>query len=185
MFEIIKYTPEYRQQWDAYVAKARNATFLFYRNYMDYHSDRFKDYSLLFFKKGKLHSILPAHQVGKTLCSHFGLTYGGLIMNIHVTISDVCQLFEELNVYLRFRVSRRYSIVLFPGSIISILQKKISMPSLEMQGSSFAPQYRHYHLHAAEIALAQRPPAPSEEGSSEWSDRSERCMSVGVLGGIE
>ena len=35
MFEIIKYTPEYRQQWDAYVAKARNATFLFYRNYMD------------------------------------------------------------------------------------------------------------------------------------------------------
>ena len=52
MFEIIKYTPEYRQQWDAYVAKARNATFLFYRNYMDYHSDRFKDYSLLFFKKG-------------------------------------------------------------------------------------------------------------------------------------
>jgi hypothetical protein len=109
MFEIIKYTPEYRQQWDAYVAKARNATFLFYRNYMDYHSDRFKDYSLLFFKKGKLHSILPAHQVGKTLCSHFGLTYGGLIMNIHVTISDVCQLFEELNVYLRlqgFEVSR-------------------------------------------------------------------------------
>ena len=39
MFEIIKYTPEYRQQWDEYVAKARNATFLFYRNYMDYHSD--------------------------------------------------------------------------------------------------------------------------------------------------
>ena len=76
MFEIIKYTPEYRQQWDEYVAKARNATFLFYRNYMDYHSDRFKDYSLLFFKKGKLHSILPAHQVGKTLCSHFGHTYG-------------------------------------------------------------------------------------------------------------
>ena len=103
MFEIIKYTPEYRQQWDAYVAKARNATFLFYRNYMDYHSDRFKDYSLLFFKKGKIHSILPAHQVGKTLCSHFGLTYGGLIMNIHVTISDVCQLFEELNVYLRLQ----------------------------------------------------------------------------------
>ena len=53
MFEIIKYTPEYRQQWDAYVAKARNATFLFYRNYMDYHSDRFKDYSLLFFKIGR------------------------------------------------------------------------------------------------------------------------------------
>ena len=54
MFEIIKYTPEYRQQWDAYVAKARNATFLFYRNYMDYHSDRFKDYSLLFSVNGNV-----------------------------------------------------------------------------------------------------------------------------------
>ena len=101
MFEIKRYSNADKEAWNAYVEQARNATFLFNRNYMDYHSDRFKDHSLMFYKNRKLHSLLPAHQVGQTLCSHFGLTYGGLIMNIHVTISEVCQLFEELNVYLR------------------------------------------------------------------------------------
>lgn len=101
MFEIKRYTPSDKGAWDTYVQKARNATFLFLRDYMDYHADRFDDYSLLFYKNGKLHSLLPAHQIGTTLCSHFGLTYGGLIMNIQVTIADTCTLFEELNDFLR------------------------------------------------------------------------------------
>lgn len=101
MFEIKRYTPEDQEAWDRYVKKARNATFLFLRDYMDYHRDRFNDYSLLFYKNGKLHSLLPAHQVDNTLYSHFGLTYGGLIVDINVTIADTCQLFEDLNDYLR------------------------------------------------------------------------------------
>jgi hypothetical protein len=101
MFEIKRYTPEDQEAWDRYVKKARNATFLFLRDYMDYHRDRFNDYSLLFYKNGKLHSLLPAHQVDTTLYSHFGLTYGGLIVDINVTIADTCQLFEDLNDYLR------------------------------------------------------------------------------------
>ena len=83
------------------MAYARNSTFLFYRDYMDYHKDRFTDYSLLFFVGNHLHSILPANIVGSTLYSHQGLTYGGLIMNIDVTASDVVELFRELNEWLR------------------------------------------------------------------------------------
>ena len=103
MFEIRKYSPEQQQKWDAYVSKARNATFLFYRNYMDYHADRFADYSLMIYKNGKLHSLLPAHQIGQTLYSHYGLTYGGLIMDIHVTAADTCDLFAAMNAWLRAR----------------------------------------------------------------------------------
>jgi len=101
MFEIKRYTPQDKEAWNLYVKKARNATFLFLRDYMDYHKDRFNDFSLLFFKNSKLHSLLPAHQVDKTLYSHFGLTYGGLIVDINVTIADTCQLFADLNDYLR------------------------------------------------------------------------------------
>ena len=101
MFTIRRYTPADRRIWDNYVAKARNATFLFYRGYMDYHADRFCDHSLLFFVGTHLHSILPANIVGDTLYSHQGLTYGGLVMNIDVTASDVVQLFRELNEWLR------------------------------------------------------------------------------------
>ncbi|MBR0046672.1 MAG: GNAT family N-acetyltransferase [Bacteroidaceae bacterium] len=101
MFEIRRYTCLEREQWDKYVAKARNATFLFYRDYMDYHSDRFEDHSLMFFVGNRLHSILPANIVGTTLYSHQGLTYGGLLMDINVTAAEVITLFQELNHYLR------------------------------------------------------------------------------------
>ena len=103
MFEIKRYTPQDKTIWDQYVSKARNATFLFYRDYMDYHSNRFHDYSLMFFKNGRLHSLLPAHSSDDTFFSHLGLTYGGLIMDINVTIAETCQLFECFNNYLRLK----------------------------------------------------------------------------------
>ncbi|MGX8698026.1 MAG: GNAT family N-acetyltransferase, partial [Prevotella sp.] len=107
MFEIRRYTPADKPLWDRYVAKARNATFLFRRDYMDYHADRFQDHSLLFFVGNHLHSVLPAHEVGEIFCSHRGLTYGGLLMDNDVTTADVLTLFEELNVYLRQQGFRR------------------------------------------------------------------------------
>ena len=107
MFEIRRYTEADKAAWDRYVDSARNATFLFKRGYMDYHADRFKDHSLLFYVGHHLHSLLPAHEVGDTLYSHYGLTYGGLIMDINVTIADTVKLFQELNEYLRAAGFRR------------------------------------------------------------------------------
>ena len=48
-YKIIKYTSEHYQMWNNFVAQAKNATFLFHRDFMEYHSDRFEDYSLLVF----------------------------------------------------------------------------------------------------------------------------------------
>lgn len=107
MFSIVRYTSDQKVAWDRYVSRARNATFLFYRDYMDYHSDRFADHSLMFFVGQHLHSILPAHVVGDIFCSHRGLTYGGLLMDNEVTTADVGILFEELNGYLREKGFRR------------------------------------------------------------------------------
>lgn len=107
MFEIKVYTSKEKDVWNGYVATARNATFLFNRDYMDYHSDRFVDFSLMFYINGHLHSLLPAHIDNNVLYSHYGLTYGGLIMNINVTISEVTILFEELNDYLRKHAIKR------------------------------------------------------------------------------
>ena len=107
MYTIKRYTPADKTAWDRYVAKARNATFLFYRNYMDYHADRFTDHSLMFYVGSHLHSILPANIVGDTLYSHQGLTYGGLVMDINVTAADVIELFRQLNPWLREAGIRR------------------------------------------------------------------------------
>lgn len=101
MFAIRRYTPADAATWDCYVDKARNATFLFKRGYMDYHADRFHDHSLLFFKGNSLFALMPAHENGQTFCTHLGLTYGGLIMGVDVTTADVVALFAQLNDYLR------------------------------------------------------------------------------------
>lgn len=104
---IRRYTAADHDAWNSYVSRARNATFLFYREYMDYHSDRFRDHSLLFYKSNRLYAIMPAHAVGDIFCTHRGLTYGGLLMDDDVTTAGVLVLFEELNEYLRQQGFRR------------------------------------------------------------------------------
>lgn len=79
MIELRAYNSVNDREWNDFVAQSRNGTFLFNRGFMDYHSDRFVDASLMAYKKGKLCALLPANIVGDTLWTHQGLTYGGWI----------------------------------------------------------------------------------------------------------
>ncbi len=106
MFEIKRYSSAFETEWNDFVARSKNGTFLIDRRYMDYHADRFDDHSLLFYRDGELYALLPANITvdsdgQKTLHSHQGLTYGGLITTTETTASAVITLFEELNEYLR------------------------------------------------------------------------------------
>ena len=99
-YQIQKYSNEHYKEWNNFVAHAKNATFLFHRDFMEYHQDRFEDYSLLVFdKKNNLKAILPANRVGDVLYSHQGLTYGGLVLNKSVLLSEVIQITHSV---LRF-----------------------------------------------------------------------------------
>ena len=101
MFDIIRYTPGRKDEWNTFVAGSKNGTFLFNRDYMDYHSDRFEDFSLMFYLQGRLYGLMPANKKGDIFQSHMGLTYGGLIMDAKTTAAATVQLFHELNDYLR------------------------------------------------------------------------------------
>ena len=101
MIEIVRYTAEKADVWNQFVSQSKNGTFLFDRRYMDYHADRFADHSLLFYEAGRLMAVLPAHISGDCLCSHNGLTYGGMIMGWDARAALVLQLFQRLNDYLR------------------------------------------------------------------------------------
>ena len=66
MMSLRRYTADDAEAWDDFVEQSKNGTFLFKRQYMDYHSDRFTDHSLLFFnKKRHLIAFLPANEVKK------------------------------------------------------------------------------------------------------------------------
>ena len=87
--------------WDAFVKTSRNGTFLFERAYMDYHSDRFQDHSLVFLKKNRLFAVLPANEEDGSLITHRGLTFGGFILDKSARTTDILDLFETTIAYLR------------------------------------------------------------------------------------
>ena len=107
MFKIKRYTPDRKAEWDAFVAQSKNGTFLFFRDYMDYHSDRFEDHSLMFYRDGRLYGLMPANRKGDVFQTHAGLTYGGLVMDAKTTAAATVELFRELNDYLRAEGFRR------------------------------------------------------------------------------
>ena len=101
--EIQQYIPALRPEWDCFIANSRNGTFLFFRNYMDYHSDTFIDNSLLFRYKGKSIAVLPADREGDVLWSLQGLTYGGLVLSSKCTADRVLNIFSLLFSWLSER----------------------------------------------------------------------------------
>jgi hypothetical protein len=78
---VRRYSVTDREAWDDFVSGSRNGTFLFQRDYLDYHADRFPDASLLVEFGGRLRTILPATMRDDALVSHAGLTYGGFVVD--------------------------------------------------------------------------------------------------------
>jgi len=101
-YVVTRYTGELRQAWDGFIGKAKNATFLFNRNYMDYHSERFIDYSLMVFSEGKLVAVMPANLCAPdSLLSHGGLTYGGLALRRSAALDEVLEILYHVLFYLQ------------------------------------------------------------------------------------
>jgi len=96
MIEIKKYTESDKPVWDDFISLSKNGNFLFLRDYMDYHKDRFTDHSFIFMKKNKPIAVLPANEAEKELISHEGLTFGGLIMHPEIRTTEVLEIFDLL-----------------------------------------------------------------------------------------
>jgi hypothetical protein len=96
MVTIVKYSDDYKKEWDDFVVNSKNGVFFFLRDYVEYHSHRFIDYSLMFYDDKKLIAILPANIDGDTLFSHGGLSFGGMLLNSKITTVLAINLFSAL-----------------------------------------------------------------------------------------
>lgn len=107
VYSIEVYMPRNAEQWDGFVKASRNATFLLQRAYMDYHADRFTDYSLMIYSgsdsKRRLIALFAACVVEeRTISAHGGLTYGGLILPFNgVDGVSVVEIMSEILSYYR------------------------------------------------------------------------------------
>lgn len=82
---------------------------------MEYHSDRFDDFSLMIFENDKLVSVLPANSVGHTVYSHQGLTYGGLLFQSNIKLGNSIAIFRDILIYLHENHIEKLNIKLIPS----------------------------------------------------------------------
>ncbi|MEC3907243.1 GNAT family N-acetyltransferase [Tamlana sp. 2201CG12-4] len=99
-YKVVKYSSDFFQEWNNFIQDAKNSTFLFHREFIEYHQDRFEDYSQMIYKGSKLIAVFPANRKGNTVYSHEGLTYGGLILPKEIKFEAVIQVFKELLLFL-------------------------------------------------------------------------------------
>jgi hypothetical protein len=78
---VQKYHPSIDTEWNQFIKTSVNGTFLFHRDFMDYHKERFEDHSLMFYKENQLICCMPAHIESQVFYSHRGLSYGGWILS--------------------------------------------------------------------------------------------------------
>lgn len=101
MLKIIPYNLKYKDLWDKFITESKNGLFIFYRDFMEYHKDRFSDYSLMFFKNNELIAVLPANIKDETIFSHAGLSFGGIVTNNKMRMPLMLEIFALLKNYLR------------------------------------------------------------------------------------
>lgn len=96
MIEVRRYSPADKADWDHFVDKSREGTFLFRRDFMDYHSDRFIDASLICTVGNRWLGVLPAsaHADSRCIKAHGGLTYGTLLTTTDATTQEIAQMWQ-------------------------------------------------------------------------------------------
>ena len=93
MVSIETYNDNYRLDWNDFIDSSKNSTFLFKREFMDYHADRFKDFSLLIYNDSELIALLPLNIKDGKVYSHQGLTYGGVLVKDDIKFVKFLEIF--------------------------------------------------------------------------------------------
>jgi hypothetical protein len=98
--KVIRYNNEFADRWDYFINESKNGSFLFKRDFMEYHADRFIDFSLIALDGEQIVAILPANLRNNILYSHQGLTYGGLVVEYKTRMPIIIQAFKSILEFL-------------------------------------------------------------------------------------
>lgn len=142
-YVIVKYTASYEKIWDKFIEEySINGTFLQQRRFLNYHGNKFRDASLLFYLDGKLEAVCPACEEiiegEKVFYSHKGSTYGGFVITSAIyNIEKILQLLEGFEAYLRENEYKK--------CILKPTMKLLSEQNMELLDYAFYyNKYREY-----------------------------------------
>ena len=77
MIKVERYTQNNKVTWDSFIRSSKNHSFLFFRDFMDYHSDRFIDYSLMIYDEKKQRCNIMIFDHKKTIRNTHRIVYVG------------------------------------------------------------------------------------------------------------
>ena len=100
MIKVKKYNNDLIKDWNGFLKESKNGTFMFQRKFIEYHKERFTDYSLMIYDNNKVVGLLPANICGKILNSHDGLSYGGLIVRKSIRLNEYLKIFKSMLLFL-------------------------------------------------------------------------------------
>ena len=91
-----------KEAWNHFVRNSKNGTFLFIREYMEYHRDRFEDASVMIWDdRDRLLAVLPCTRVGDRIETHSGLTYGGFVTDTRMTCPIMLRVIDQVLAHFR------------------------------------------------------------------------------------
>lgn len=118
-YTVKRYQKSDYAHWNSFIGQAKNATFLFHRDFMEYHEDRFEDFSVLIYNTGKLVAVLPANKVANDVFSHQGLTYGGLVYSAKIKAETVLELVNCLLFFFKDHSIQSFNLKQIPSFYLS------------------------------------------------------------------
>ncbi len=114
-FEVQRYTPELRGEWEDFVEEADNGTLFHLQSFFDYHPPgRFDHHHLIFRKNGKVFALFPATLQQGLLSSHSGASYGGFVVKGGLGIREALGLVQELLNYAQGQEIKRIKLTIPP-----------------------------------------------------------------------
>lgn len=114
MLSVERYSEDRKSLWDSFIGESKNQSFLFRRDFMDYHADRFTDYSLMIYDENKLVAVVPANLKDDQLISHQGLSYGGIVLDNQIRLSETIDVIKAVLEYLNKQDILTWMIKLIP-----------------------------------------------------------------------
>jgi len=95
-----RFEPGDHSRWEEFLASAQGATLHHTRRFLDYHGDRFEDFSLLCESDaGELVAVLPAArdtEDNTTVVCHPGATVGGIALSPNLGAEDMMRIVQAL-----------------------------------------------------------------------------------------
>lgn len=98
---VIRYSSEWKDRWDAFIDDSRNGTFHLKRAFVEYHGDRFQDHSLIVTdESGNWITVIAMCIEGLAAHSHKGLSYAGFVFAPSFGLTDNFSAMRKVLEYL-------------------------------------------------------------------------------------